>query len=209
MFWGLISVAGTPDRWREDDPSPAPRRRGFDISQLGMMIFLVSLAALFVPLLICCLILRSQAGAWPAPGMPALPGGYWVSTGLLLALSAALHTGLRRVRRNEMAAFHSAVGWSIALAIGFVLVQTLCWAEWFSNGIADGAWRFAAFLYFFMTIHVLHVIGGVVPLVKLAFGARRGEYGAANHVGVRNCVMYWHFIDAVWLVIFATMIIPG
>jgi nitric oxide reductase NorE protein len=50
--------------------------------------------------------------------------------------------------------------------------------------------------------HFLHVILGMVVLAAVALKARRGGYGAADHVGVETGASHWHMVDLVWLILF-------
>ena len=42
-----------------------------------------------------------------------------------------------------------------------------------------------------------------------AFRSRAGTYTAEAHEGVLMCAMYWHFLDGVWFVIFANLVVFG
>ena len=37
----------------------------------------------------------------------------------------------------------------------------------------------------------------------------RGRYTLENHIGVRFCAWYWHFVDVIWLVVFASLLLAG
>ena len=58
-------------------------------------------------------------------------------------------------------------------------------------------------------LHGVHVIFGVIPIAVTAFRSRSSTYNAEAHEGVLMCAMYWHFLDAVWLVIFANLVVFG
>jgi cytochrome c oxidase subunit 3 len=49
------------------------------------------------------------------------------------------------------------------------------------------------------------VVGGLVPLGLVTARAWRGGYTAGFHPGVEYTAMYWHFLDVVWLVLFAVL----
>ena len=50
---------------------------------------------------------------------------------------------------------------------------------------------------------------GLVALGIVAYHGYRGHYDHEEHAGVRNCVLYWHFLDVVWLVMFGTFLAVG
>jgi cytochrome c oxidase subunit 3 len=66
------------------------------------------------------------------------------------------------------------------------------------------------FLYWVMTgIHALHLIAGVAVLAIIGRRAVREVYSAAYHAPVRVVSLYWHFVDIVWIFLFALIYLPG
>ena len=51
------------------------------------------------------------------------------------------------------------------------------------------------------------MLGGLIPLSFVTVRAHRGRYTAARHEGVQLIVMYWHFLDVIWLILFVTLLI--
>jgi len=65
-------------------------------------------------------------------------------------------------------------------------------------------------LYFVLTgLHGLHVAIGVVVLLAIAHRARGGAYGRQYHSPVTVAGLYWHFVDLVWIFLFALIYLPG
>ena len=50
-----------------------------------------------------------------------------------------------------------------------------------------------------------HVTAGVIWLVTLLFIDRRRDLGPADALAVDICALYWHFVDVVWIALFATL----
>ncbi len=48
-------------------------------------------------------------------------------------------------------------------------------------------------------VHGLHVLGGVIALGAVAHGAMSGKYDHERHWPVDFAAQYWHFLDAVWI----------
>jgi len=62
------------------------------------------------------------------------------------------------------------------------------------------------FLYFAMTgMHALHMIIGVAILVFMIFRARAGAYTTGHVTYVENFGLYWHFVDIIWIYLFALL----
>jgi cytochrome c oxidase subunit 3 len=180
----------------------------FAAGRMGMWLFLVTLAIIFFATLLAYVFVRLTPGNaenWPPPDMPGLPRLLAVSTGVLLASSATMHIATVAARRGERAAGP----WMLAtllLGVGFLVLQVLAW-----RGAAAAHLTFADHLYgwtfYVLTIlHAVHVVGGLGPMVRTTVQAWRGRYGPGKVEGIVYCGMYWHFLDAVWLVLYGTLL---
>jgi cytochrome c oxidase subunit 3 len=62
------------------------------------------------------------------------------------------------------------------------------------------------FLYFAMTgMHALHMVIGVGILIFMIFRARGGAYTTGHVTFVENFGLYWHFVDIIWIYLFALL----
>lgn len=60
--------------------------------------------------------------------------------------------------------------------------------------------------FFSMTgMHALHVVSGVLFLIVVYVRAGKGHFPVGNTWAVTSMVMYWHFVDVVWVVIFVVV----
>jgi cytochrome c oxidase subunit 3 len=65
-----------------------------------------------------------------------------------------------------------------------------------------------AFTFFILTgLHAAHVVGGVGLLAVVLARSLRGRYGSGRYDGVTYAAMYWHFLDAIWLLLFAVLVL--
>ncbi|MCC7365413.1 MAG: heme-copper oxidase subunit III [Dehalococcoidia bacterium] len=83
------------------------------------------------------------------------------------------------------------------IALGLVFAGGVAY-EWsiaeFSQGDAFGS------VFFAMTgMHAFHVVSGVAMLALVWAQSLRGKYSAESHWPVSSTVMYWHFVDVVWV----------
>ena len=81
----------------------------------------------------------------------------------------------------------------------------------FKSAFAAGVgfeWKTAEFsrheafgsVFFTMTgIHASHVVSGIGILFLVWIQMRRGKFNAKNHWPVSGAIMYWHFVDVVWV----------
>jgi cytochrome c oxidase subunit 3 len=58
-------------------------------------------------------------------------------------------------------------------------------------------------------VHALHLLVGVAALTVIGRRAVAGEYSSRYHSPVRVVSLYWHFVDIVWIFLFAVVYLPG
>jgi len=172
-----------------------------------MWIFLATLAVLFLAAIVGYLVVRLKATDWPPPGMPRLPAGLWLATFVLLAASATIHRSLRAIREGERTASTRWLAATLVLGIAFLAVQSWNWWGLIRLHLTAGS-NLYAFTFFMLTgLHAAHVVSGIVLLAIVLARASRGRYGSGHHPGITYAAMYVHFLDAIWLVLFAVMVV--
>ena len=190
---------------------------------LGMWLFLAALAVLFVAGMLVYVIIRLAAttvrpaplapGAIePLPPLPLhaidMPLILWLSTGAILISSYTIHRAMDNVVHERQDRFRQALLATLLLAVPFFLAQGAGLAELFGRADAAGATLQNA-IVFLIIVHAAHVIGGLIPLAIVIRQAHAGRYDHEYHTPVKHLARYWHFLDAVWLVMFATFLLLG
>ena len=79
----------------------------------------------------------------------------------------------------------------------------------FPGSDAQAASLFFAFYFVATGLHAVHVAIGIVVLSVIEVKARRGNYSERYHAPVTIAGLYWHFVDLVWVVLFALIYLPG
>ncbi len=190
-------------------PTGSPAAGGFvnppGTGLMGMRIFLVSLGILFAASIGGYLAVRARAEAWPPPDLPRLPAGLWVSTVIILLGSGSVQWALAGVRRNKPGVLLGALLVTMLLGLVFLVSQGANWA-WLISINARASTGMYMFTFYLLTgLHGLHVLGGIGLLATVTAKAFGGRYSAHYHPGVKYAQMYWHFLGAVWLVMFVLM----
>lgn len=175
-----------------------------------MRLFLLSLGILFAASVIGYISILILAIRQPVD-IPPLPKGLWLSTLLLLTSSGTIQGALGAARRGAQRRLHRFMLATTALGLGFLAIQVTCWIQWagpmrVSLGETDRIFVLTGF-YVLTGLHAAHVIGGLVPLIIVTARSRTGRYSHGNYGGVLYSAMYWHFLDAVWVVLFVTLLI--
>ncbi len=68
---------------------------------------------------------------------------------------------------------------------------------------------YGATFYMATGFHGFHVIVGTIFLAVCYFRAKAGHYKPDHHFGFEAAAWYWHFVDVVWLFLFASIYIWG
>jgi cytochrome c oxidase subunit III len=128
----------------------------------------------------------------------------------LLSSSLTVHVAVRKLFGGNTAAF---AGWWILTILlgGTFLFGTV--REWvrliFDHGLTVSTNLFGTTYYSLVGLHAFHVTMGLIALITVAlfyFTARlRSEH--AERLEVLS--MYWHFVDAVWVVVFTVVYVIG
>jgi cytochrome c oxidase subunit 3 len=186
-----------------------PRAKEEFSSYLGMVLMLGSWSLLFGGLFFAYAGVRMSAIAWPPPGVPKLPLALPAANTAILGLSSwtaqrALNA-IRQGRRSEMQALFAVTVFLGALFLG---LQYVLWSNVRASGLSiDSAGTYGSVFYALTIFHALHVAAGVLGLVFVVIASRLGKWNAAAHGPVRMWTMFWHFVDAVWLVTFLSVFV--
>lgn len=205
----MTAAAGSPESGIEQgDPRKVREGHLPGAGILGMRIFLATLGMLFVASLFGYVIIRTRAPEWPPAGMPPLPPGLWVATAVIVACSATIHLALASIRLGQTSKASRWLAATFVLGIVFLVLQAFNWAALVGANVTATTKNLYAFTFYMLTgLHAAHVVGGLIPLGIVLARTVRGKYGSGWHAGIRYCAMYWHFLDAVWIVLFAVLVI--
>ena len=121
-------------------------------------------------------------------------------------MAMAVNFGYRK-NRKAVAALMIATA---LFGASFVGMQAFEWTKLIVEegvrpwGNPMGAAQFGASFFMITGFHGLHVSAGVIYLSFIAFKVYRGDYDkSGNYEAVEIAGLYWHFVDLVWVFIFA------
>lgn len=143
-------------------------------------------------------------GIWPPLGIVALdPFAIPLLNTFLLLSSGAFvtyghHTLIGGLRKNS---FYSLI-WTIVLALIFTMFQYFEYSN-ADFSLADGV--FGTVFYCSTGLHGFHVIIGTLFLIVCARRHYLYYFSRQGHVGLESGIIYWHFVDVVWLFLYITV----
>lgn len=167
----------------------------------GLVFLVATEAALFIYLLFSYFFLSSQApGPWPPSGAPPILSAA-INTAILLASSATALWAQRGIEKGSAGRLIAGLSLTLILGAVFAGVQVHDWMHKPFNPATDA---YGSLFYTVTGVHIAHVAVGLFILACLIVWAALGRFSARRHLHVTVGVLYWHFVDAVWLVVFAT-----
>ena len=151
--------------------------------------------------------------------------GFWTNVAILgfailfaflfLAMELGMPTGLASLVLQTSAPFTVLLGVLFLVLKGIEysieyrehLVPGLNFARSGRNAASIGL--FFSFYFVATGVHALHVAIGIVVLGSVGFRAYHRAYSSRYHAPITVAGLYWHFVDVVWVFLFALIYLPG
>lgn len=168
----------------------------------ALWVFLAVVTSLFA-LFISAYAMRMHVGDWVSVQEPRLLS---LNTGVLIVTSVAMQWTVIAARRGHLAGVRHGMTATGALTIAFLAGQVIVWRQLVDAGFYLTTNPANAFFYLLTAVHALHVLGGLVAWARTAGRVWRGGDVASVRLGVELCAIYWHFLLAIWLVLFALLL---
>jgi cytochrome c oxidase subunit III len=176
--------------------------------RVGMYCLIGAEAAIFTIFVIAYLfyIGKSLSGPMPKDVLHA-PISFTIC---LLSSSLTVHFAVRELARGKTNAFAS--WWLLTIALGAIFLFGTA-REWrrliFSEGLTISTNLFGTTYYSLVGLHAFHVMAGLIALAIVAVLGFLGHVGAEHRERVAVLSLYWHFVDAVWIVVFTVVYVIG
>jgi cytochrome c oxidase subunit 3/cytochrome o ubiquinol oxidase subunit 3 len=128
----------------------------------------------------------------------------------LLSSSLTIHFAGKLLERGRQAAFFGV--WLLTIALGALFLYGTG-QEWhrliYEHGLTISTNLFGTTYYSLVGLHAFHVTAGLIMLsIVLLFGLA-GRVGREQSARIDVLSMYWHFVDAVWVVVFTVVYVLG
>lgn len=203
------SVAASMADQSSASASEAVAERALTASQWGLLAFLVSEVALFSTLIVAYVTFLGKDVVGPTPLVLSLPLALAMTCCLVLS-SATVHIAARRFTEGVNTAFTQ---WWISTVVFGALFLAGTAYEWYglitNHHLTISRNLFGTTYYTLIGFHGLHLaIGLFMMMLVLALMFAR-ELTQECHMAVELISWYWHFVDAVWVVLFVLVYLVG
>jgi cytochrome c oxidase subunit 3 len=134
-----------------------------------------------------------------------LPAVFYFSTAIIIISSLTINMALVAARQNKSAQITTWLVVTFILGIAFSYTQYLAWSDLYQNKIYFAGKQSNAtgsFMYVITGLHLAHLIGGLLYLIGVIVRSIKLQFSADNHLKVKLCAIYWHFLDILWIYLF-------
>jgi cytochrome c oxidase subunit III len=176
--------------------------------EVGMFALIGAESAIFSIFVVAYLFYIGKSLSGPMPkDVLSVPIFYTIC---LLSSSLTIHVAARSLREGKLQSFRA--WWLLTIILGGTFLYGTA-SEWhrliYEDGLTITTNLFGTTYYSLVGLHGFHVIVGLLALSTVMaftiFGAVKQEH--AERIDVLS--LYWHFVDAVWVVVFTVVYLIG
>ena len=192
-----------------------------ETAELGMWVFIATEVMLFGGLILgYCVYRHAYPAAFAAASQLTKIAIGAANTAILLTSSFLVACAVDAFASETRKICVALLSGAIVLGLLFIVLKGVEYAGEYREHLVPGFdFRFAAefvngaklfFIFYFVAtaIHALHMLIGIGLLAVLARLSYRAPT-ARHHAALHSAALYWHFVDVVWIFLFALIYLPG
>ncbi|MGC1414475.1 MAG: cytochrome c oxidase subunit 3 [Candidatus Acidiferrum sp.] len=173
--------------------------------KLTMWLFIISDSVTFGSVLFAYGFLRVGSTNWSTPFKSASILNGAIMTVILLTSSLTMLGAVIAAKAGRKSSSIKWMGLTVLLGVLFAALHIREWLHMIGEGWrlfqnpTGGSVEFGAAFFCITGLHLLHVTCGVIAIIVVAMGYKRG-WLTEGHVETTG--LYWHFVDVVWMFVF-------
>ena len=170
--------------------------------KLLLLFAMISMTMMFAGLTSAFVVSKSRAD-WLKDFQ--LPTAFYFSTAVIIGCSVTFHLAKKAIQKNNQSATTTFLLATLALGIGFVILQFVGFGQIVDNGYyftGSESSITTTFLYIVTVVHLAHLGGGLISLLIIIYNHFKQKYNSTQTLGIELGAMYWHFLDLLWVYLF-------
>ena len=176
--------------------------------RVGMLVLIAAEAAIFTIFVVAYIFYIGKSLTGPTPkDVLAAPIVYSIC---LLSSSVTIHLAVKALRLGNVSTFSR--WWFVTIALGGIFLYGTA-TEWhrliYKEGLTVSTNVFGTTYYSLVGLHGFHVVVGLLSLTLVLAFAVTGRVKQEHAYRVDVLSLYWHFVDAVWVVVFTVVYVVG
>ena len=139
----------------------------------------------------------------------ALPQEFYYATVVIIASSLTLIWAKRAVKAGKQSQLVTGLWLTLLLGISFAVLQYQGWMSLIDQGYfftGENSNMAISWVYVITLLHWLHVISGLIVLIVTIVQASKGKYTPDSYLGLSLTSIFWHFLDGLWIYLFAFLV---
>jgi cytochrome c oxidase subunit 3 len=175
--------------------------------RVAMLSLIIGESAIFTIFVVAYIYYIGKSLSGPTPQVLDIP---FFNTVCLLSSSVTIWLSERQIERGNMKAFAALWALTMALGIEFIVGTGLEWHKLiYVDGLTIHTNLFGTTFYSLVGLHATHVVVGLLMLTVVMIFTLTGHINVRHTERVQVLALYWHFVDAVWVVVFTVVYIVG
>jgi len=174
---------------------------------VGTIVWLASELMFFSALFAMYFTIRSVTGAdhWPPEDVHLAVGYSAIFTTILIASSFTCQWGVFKAEEGDVYGMRRWMFLTLLMGLTFVLGQANEYRNQYAEGMKISSHGYGSVFYLTTGFHGLHVIAGLFAFVLLLLRSTVGRYTPEKATSAIVVSYYWHFVDVVWVGLYATI----
>ena len=174
---------------------------------VGTIVWLSSELMFFAGLFAMYFTIRSTTGAdnWPPDDVHLAVGYSAIFTTILIASSFTCQWGVFKAEEGDVYGMRRWFFLTLLMGLVFVLGQANEYRVQYSEDMRIDSHGYGSVFYLTTGFHGLHVIGGLFAFVIVLLRSTVGRYTPEKATSAIVVSYYWHFVDVVWVGLYATI----
>jgi len=176
--------------------------------KIGIACLIIAESAIFTIFVVAYLFYVGKSLSGPTPRQVLEPPIFY--TICLLSSSLTIHFAGKQLERGRRAAFLAL--WLLTLILGALFLYGTA-QEWhrliYERGLTISTNLFGTTYYSLVGLHGFHVTAGLIMLTAVLLFGLAGRVGPEQSARIDVLSLYWHFVDAVWVVVFTVVYVLG
>lgn len=161
----------------------------------SLWIAMGSITMMFIGFTSAYVVKRAQAN-WFTFDLPFI---FWLSTAVIVTSSVTIQMAVKQFRNRNMQRYKQLITLTAVLGVIFAVCQWIGFKEMNDTGLHLDGPASVSFIYVIVSLHLLHVLGGVIALLIMFGRAFRTRVRSYSAVPIEVAATYWHFVDGLWI----------
>ncbi len=173
-----------------------------------MTCLIVAESAIFIIFVVAYIFYLGKSVSGPMPhDVLELP---IIGTICLLSSSFTIHRAVVALRRNEVRPCSYWLAATVLLGAIFIAGTAMEWYKLiYKDGLTISTNLFGTTFYSLVGLHASHVVVGLIMLLAATIFALLGKIRERDAERLEVLSLYWHFVDAVWVIVFTVVYVLG